>query len=47
MKALLLEDVRKISIKEYPEPSKKDDNIITKVIEILWLKIELGTHHDG
>ncbi len=31
MKALLLEDVRKISIQEYPEPSKKDDHIITKV----------------
>ena len=31
MKALLLEDVRKISIQEYPEPPKKDDHIITKV----------------
>ena len=31
MKALLLEDVRKISIQEYPEPSKKNDHIIAKV----------------
>ena len=31
MKALLIEDVRKISTQEYPEPPKKDDHIITKV----------------
>ena len=31
MKALLLEDVRKISIKDHPEPTEKDDHVICKV----------------
>ena len=31
MKALLLEDVRKISIKDHPEPTKKNDHMISKV----------------